>query len=289
MSMAFPVVIADTHCHNAECPIWDEEQQYLYWTDIPRGRLYRYEFMGQTYKEIHRGMPIGGLCLQRDGALLLFRAHGRIERWHWGDLEPIIEAIPAEMDSRFNDVIADPLGRVFCGTMATQQHPGKLYRLDPDGYLEIVLDDVQIPNGMGFSKDETRFYFTDSPTRSVSVFDYDKTSGQISNHRPLFILPPDQGVPDGLVVDGEDHIWSARWDGGHLFRYNPDGQEVLKIPFPARKVSSLTFGGPKLDQIYATTAGGQDRPHEGDGAGAIFRLDINIPGKPEYRSCIAPT
>jgi len=287
--MASPVVIADARCHNAECPVWDPDNDYLYWSDIPRGRLYRYERNGQTHKEIHRGTPIGGMCLQQDGALLLFRAHGRIERWHWGELETIIDEIPAEINSRFNDVVADPLGRVFCGTMATQQHPGKLYRLDPDGHLEVILDDVKIPNGMAFSQDATRFYFTDSTTRAITIFDYSQDSGQLSNQRPFIILPPGAGVPDGLVVDAEDYVWSARWDGGHLFRYSPEGDEVLKIPFPARKVSSLTFGGPKLDQIYATTAGGQDRASEGEGAGAVFRVDVGIPGKAEFRSCVAPT
>lgn len=287
--VASPVVVANPRCHNAESPIWDPDNDYLYWSDIPRGRLYRYERNGQVHKEIHRGTPIGGLTLQPDGALLLFRAHGRIERWHWGELETIIEEIPAEIDSRFNDVIADPMGRVFCGTMATSQHPGKLYRLDPDGHLQIVLDDVHTPNGMGFSLDKTRFYFTDSPTRCISVFNYDKETGELSDRRPFITTPESQGVPDGLTIDNEDHLWSARWNGGHLHRYNPDGEEVLKIPFPARKVSNLAFGGPKLDQIYATTAGGQERPNEGSGAGAIFRLDVNIPGKPEFRSRIAPT
>jgi D-xylono/L-arabinono-1,4-lactonase len=287
--MALPVVIADARCHNAECPVWDDDNQYLYWSDIPRGRLYRYDSNSQTHKEIHRGSSIGGLCLQQDGALLLFRAQGKIERWHWGDLETIIEAIPAEIDSRFSDVVADPLGRVFCATMATQQRPGKLYRLDLDGSLQVILDEVNSPNGMAFSTDETQFYFTDSASRSITRFNYDKASGTLSNPHPFLVLPPGQGVPDGLVIDQEDYVWSARWGGSHLFRYSPDGQEVLKIPFPARKVSSLAFGGPKFDQIYATTAGGQDRPSEGSGAGAIFRVDVNIPGKPEYRSRIAPT
>ena len=286
---ASPVVVADARCHNAECPVWDGDNHYLYWSDIPRGRLYRFERNGQTYKEIHRGTPIGGMCLQQDGALLLFRAHGRIERWHWGELEVIVDEIPAEVGSRFNDVVADPMGRVFCGTMATQQHAGKLYRLDPDGHLEILLEDARIPNGMGFSIDETRFYFTDSAKRSITTFDYDRQSGELSNPRPFLTLPPGEGVPDGLVVDAEDHVWSARWDGSHLHRYSTEGQEVLKIPFPARKVSSLAFGGPQLDQIYATTAGGQDRANEGEGAGAVFRLDVGISGKPEFRSRIAPT
>lgn len=286
--MVLPIAIADSRCHNAECPVWDPDNQYLYWSDIPRGRLYRYVYADQTHKEIHRGSPIGGLCLQEDGALLLFRAHGCIERWHWGELETLIEEIPAEIDSRFNDVVADPLGRVFCGTMATAQHPGKLYRLDGDGSLHVVLDEVQIPNGMGFSKDETRFYFTDSPTRSIFVFRYDRATGELSDRRPFLTLPEGEGVPDGLTVDDEDHIWSARWDGGHLFRYSPNGEEVLRIPFPARKVSSLAFGGPKLRQIYATTAGGPERATEGPGAGAVFCLDLDIPGKAEFRSRIAP-
>ena len=90
-----------------------------------------------------------------------------------------------------------------------------------------------------------------------------------------------------MKVDVEGYVWSARWDGGCLVRYAPDGREVLRISFPARKVSSVTFGGTDYADIYVTTAGGDDKAQEGPGAGALFRLNLGIQGVPEFPSRIA--
>jgi D-xylonolactonase len=70
-------------------------------------------------------------------------------------------------------------------------------------------------------------------------------------------------------------------------RYTPGGEEALRIAFPARKVSSVTFGGSDYTDIYVTTAGGDQKAREGDGAGALFRLRLGIQGKPEFRSKIS--
>ena len=91
-------------------------------------------------------------------------------------------------------------------------------------------------------------------------------------------------MPDGMTVDAEGYVWSARWDGGCLARYSPDGVEERRILFPAKKVSSVVFGGPDYTDIYVTTAGGQNKATEGAGAGALFRLNLGIRGVPEFAS-----
>jgi D-xylonolactonase len=87
-----------------------------------------------------------------------------------------------------------------------------------------------------------------------------------------------------MTVDAEGYVWSARWDGGCLVRYAPDGSEERRITFPAKKVSSVTFGGPDYTDMYVTTAGGDKKAEEGPGAGALFRLRLGIQGVPEFRS-----
>jgi D-xylono/L-arabinono-1,4-lactonase len=89
-----------------------------------------------------------------------------------------------------------------------------------------------------------------------------------------------------MTVDAEGYIWSARWDGGCLVRYAPDGTEDLRITFPAKKVSCVIFGGDDYTDMYVTTAGGQNKAEEGSGAGALFRLNLGIKGVPEFRSRI---
>ena len=284
--MKTPSLIVDSQCHNAEGPLWHPQEERLYWTDIPSGHLFRYSPATQTHEQIYTGEPVGGFTVQADGSLLLFKARGVIERWSEGNTTTITE-LPEEQNTRFNDAIADPAGRVFCGTMPTSESLGRLYRLNTDGSIDLILDELDIPNGMSFTPDQKQLYLTVSNERKIYRFDYDRESGNLSNQTELITTPQGEGVPDGLTVDAEGYLWSARWDGGHLFRYTPEGTQVLSIPLPAKKVTSVTFGGSDYTQIFITTAGGNNRSSEGAGAGAIFQLDSSIQGMPEFFSQVS--
>jgi D-xylono/L-arabinono-1,4-lactonase len=279
--------VADTRCHTGEGPLWHPIEQRLYWLDIPNGHLFRLDPGTGSYERVlEADEAIGGATVQADGALLLFMARGAIRTWRDGRfLSTVVEEIQAERGSRFNDVIADPAGRVFCGTMSTPNgKKGTLYRLDLDGSVTPVVEDVGTSNGMGFTPDRQRMYFTDTPTRRIDIFDYDQATGALSNRR-AFVHTDDAGRPDGMTVDAEGGVWGARWDGGVLVHYAPDGTDLGRVHFPARKVSSATFGGPDFTDVYVTTAGGPNRgPEEGDGAGALFRFRPGVRGVPEFFS-----
>jgi len=285
-----PTVVADLACEVGENPLWHPEEKCLYWTDIPAARLHRYTPASGRVESFDTGLPVGGFTLQSDGALLLFMARGAVRVWRHGRfVGTVIAELPGELDSRFNDVIADPGGRVFGGTMSTPTRGGKLYRLDRDGAITPLLDGIGTSNGMGFTPDRRRFFHTDTPRREIRAFDFEPATGAIRTPRVFIRTPetPEEGRPDGMTVDADGHLWSARWDGGCLVRYSPSGDEELRVRFPARKVSSLTFGGEDLMDIYVTTAGGRNRPADGAHAGALFRLNLGIRGLPEYRSCVA--
>lgn len=280
-----PELIADYGCVTGEGPLWHPAEQKLYWCDIPRGRLFRYDPATGEHEMCHEGEVLGGFTIQADGALLLFLARGAVKVWREGKLTTVIEEIAAERESRFNDVIADPAGRVFCGTMPVdQERLGHLYRLDTDGTLTRLLDGIGCSNGLGFTPDGKQMYYTDSPRREIYLFEYDRESGEIANQRVFVRTPAGEGVPDGMTVDAEGYVWSARWGGGCLVRYAPDGTEERRILFPAKKVSSVTFAGPDYTDMYVTTAGGDSKEEEGQGAGALFRLNLNIQGVPEFYS-----
>lgn len=281
-----PTLIADYACVTGEGPLWHPDEGRVYWVDIPAGRLFRYDPATGHHEICFQGPAIGGFTLQTDGTLLLFMAKGAICVWQDGIQQTIVSEIPDERETRFNDVIADPQGRVFCGTMPTRGRLGRLYRLDPDGSLRIVVEGVGVSNGLGFTPDLKSMYYTDSRARTISLFDYDQATGEISNRRLFASVPADEGVPDGMTVDAEGYVWSARWDGGCLVRYAPDGSLVARIAFPAKKVSCPTFGGPNYTDLYVTTAGGQNKPVEGEGAGALYRLNVGVRGVPEFRSRI---
>jgi len=284
-----PDLVVDELLETGEGPLWHEDEQRLYWVDIPPGRLYRYDPGTNRHEMVHdAGEAIGGYTIQADAALLLFGARGSVRRWRDGEVTSLIEAIPEETNSRFNDVIADPEGRVFCGTMPVGERPGRLYRLDLDGSLTIVLDDAGLSNGMGFTTDLDGFYHTDTNKGTITRFAYDRATGALANPKVVVTVPSGEGIPDGMTVDANGDIWSARWDGGALIHYSASGEEFGRVPFPARKVSSVTFAGATWSDVYVTTALGQsgDRATEGAGAGALFRLSLCVSGRPPFRSRI---
>jgi D-xylonolactonase len=283
-----PTLIADPQCHLGENPLWHPDEQRVYWTDITRGRLFRYDPATGAHEPCYEGDPVGGFTIQEDGALLLFMARGAIKVWRDGELEPVFEELPDERENRFNDVIADPEGRVFCGTMSPPDRLGRLYRLDPDGSIRTVLEGIGTSNGMGFTLDRKQFFHTDTRQHTIFLYDYDQATGEIANRRVfLHVTDPEaEGRVDGMTVDAEGHIWSARWDGGQLVRHAPDGTVEQRVRFPARKISSVIFGGESYEDIYVTTAGGQNRAEEGEGAGALFHLRPGVRGMPEFRSRI---
>ena len=279
-----PELIADYQCVTGEGPLWHPDERRLYWLDIPKGRIFRYDPASGRHEICYEGAPVGGFTIQADGALLLLLSRGTVKTWRDGEMETVLQEIPEERESRFNDAIADPEGRVFCGTMPTAERLGRLYRLDTDGSVTKLVEGIACTNGMGFTPDRKRMYYTDSLVSEICIFDYDREAGSISNQRIFVRTPEGEGIPDGLTVDAEGHVWSARWDGGIVARYRPDGTEDMRIEFPAKKVSSVTFGGDDYTDIYVTTAGGDNKAEEGPGAGALFRVNLGIRGVPEFRS-----
>lgn len=287
-----PEIVADYANEVGEGPMWHPMENRLYWVDIAGARMYRLDPATRQHEQCFEGKVVGGYTIQADGSLLLFMENGAVALWRDGaDLDYVIEGMPGEQGMRFNDVVADPAGRVFCGTMNQDsalaescERTGSLYRLDTDGSVTTVLEGTRIPNGMGFTPDRRQMYYTESMDRAIYLFDYDADSGDISNKRLFVKTPAGHGLPDGMTVDAEGYVWSARAGGSALFRYTPQGVEERSIPFPARLVSSVTFGGPDLTDIFVTTIGGDNRSQEGPGAGALFHMNLGIKGLPEFFS-----
>ena len=279
-------VIAAYGSVTGEGPLWHPDEQRLYWVDIPEGKLYRYDPATDTHEQCYEGRPIGGFTFEADGALLLFRDQGTVTRWADGETRTVVEEIPDERDTRFNDVVADPEGRVFAGTMPTEDRLGRLYRFDPDGSYTLVEDDLDIPNGMDFTPDRTGMYFSVSEEHRVYRYDYDASSGMLAN-RTTFLDLDGPAISDGLTVDSEGFVWVARWNGGRVERYAPDGELVRTIEVPAERPSSVAFGGPNYEDLYITSARGEGIEEYGDLAGALFRTHPEVGGRPEFRSRIA--
>lgn len=281
--------LVDLPCETGEGPLWHPDERALFWLDIPPGRVYRYDpVTGENALVYEHDGPVGGMTIQEDGGFLLFGAAGRIVQWLAGEIKTVVDEIPAERETRFNDVIADPAGRVYCGTMPKPDGMAALYRLDTDGSIHLVYDDIAQSNGMGFTADERSMFLTDTRFRAIYRMDYDKATGELDNRRAIIRTPQDNGAPDGMAVDADDTIWSARWGGHGLFRYALDGELLGQVRFPVSNVSSIAFGGDDYATAFVTTAtGGAKRgPEVGELAGSLFAVDLGVRGKPPFRSRI---
>ena len=286
--------VANYHCACGENPLWDDRRQVALWCDIPTGRLFRYDPAAGTHECFYQagdpnrpygrlGSPdcVGGFTLQDDGRLLLFGA-GRV--WMIDDAgnEQDVCRLDDPGIPRFNDVIADPAGRVLAGTMGKAKDSGGLFRLDRDGTLTCLFRGTGCSNGLGFTPDRAQVYWTDSTARRIWVFDYDAARGELANRRLFHACPPEEKTPDGLTVDAEGNIWTARWDGFCIRVMSPQGQQIEKIDFPVGKVSSCIFGGGDWSDLYVTTAGGSPDSPAADGT--LYRVRTSARGLPEFRS-----
>jgi sugar lactone lactonase YvrE len=138
-------------------------------------------------------------------------------------------------------------------------------------------------NGLGWSPDGASFYLTDSHVREIYVYRFDARSGQISDRRVLINLSGDAPEPDGLTIDRRGHIWTALWDGWTIVHFDDNGREIERICLPVQRPTSLAFGGPKLTDLYLTSASvalSQTDIQRGLQAGDLFCISGAAEGVP---------
>jgi len=181
--------------------------------------------------------------------------------------------------NRFNDGKVGPDGRFYAGTMSLkdEKNAGWVYSLDADYKVHKVFGPVSISNGLTWTKDTKTFYYVDSPLRRLDAFDFDIKTSKLSNHRVAINFAPEYAIPDGITIDNEDNVWIAHWEGSRVTRWNPrTGKLLLDIPLPTKKPTSVAFGGPKLNDLYITSASwGLDRSKDPT-AGSLFVI-YNMP------------
>lgn len=240
-----------------EGPVWNEDEQALYWVDIMSGRFHRLDLGTRQQTSFTVGVPVCVLAFrQRGGIVMAVRDGFAFWNAQEGTPEYIVRPLEHLTDVRFNDGSVDSAGRFWAGSMSMSgdMNSGTLYRLDPDGSLHVMATGFAISNGIGWSPDSTIMYQTDSPRRVIYAYDFDAASGSISNRRPFVQLASDAPQPDGLTVDADGYVWSAHWGGACVVRYTPEGAVDRTIHVPAPHTSACCFGGPTLSDLYITTA-----------------------------------
>jgi sugar lactone lactonase YvrE len=273
-----------------ESPVWDGETGTLWWTDIQERRLFRYDSATEGLVHFRTPERLCSFGLVAGSGVLICAFETGVGLYEPGSDSVTWLARPRfrQPGLRFNDGRVDRQGRFWCGTMVEGAEPvpaGSLHSLARVQALATHETGISISNGICWSPDSTRFYFADSPRRTIFAYDFDTRSGTIANRR-VFAQTPDGAYPDGANVDAEGCLWSAHWGAGRVVRYTPDGNIDSVIEVPAEQPTCVAFGGADLDLLFITTA--RDGLNDGallrqPRAGDVFVYKLSVPGLPDGR------
>ena len=251
----------------SEGPTWDPADGRVTWVDLEAGRILSAPWADERpglgeVTSVSVGEQVGCVFPIGDGRFLaaltrelaIVDARGVVERS--GALTP--------EGTRFNDGKVDPAGRLIVGTLALDEEGSDhlLLRLEHDGSITTLDNDLRLSNGLGWSPDGSVFYSIDTPRNTVYRRDYDVASGRVGE-RSLFIDLVD-AHPDGMTVDAGGNLWIAIWGGHEVRCYDASGRRVTDatVAVDAPHVSSVAFVGADLDQLVITSASRDLSPDE---------------------------
>ena len=266
-----------------ESPFYDSRTKTLSWVDIPEGKLFTLGADGSRHVYSY-GQAIGSAVpAEKPGTYLIAGTDGLYLEKADGSSPLLIQDLSEYYESyqRSNDVKADPAGRVFFGSSVDDDiHPasGNLFCLDPlaGRKIEVLQANTKISNGMAWSRDHKKFYFSDTLEYAVFEYDYDITSGKISNRKILFKAEEGKGLTDGMCIDADDNLWVAFWGGSRIEqRSTKDGSLLATVKVDAKNVTSCCFFSDGLDTLFITTSG---RDQKGEFDGCLFTCKVEASG-----------
>jgi len=253
----------------AEGPVWFGDGRFLLWSDIPNNRIMKWEEETGAVSVFRKPSNFAnGNTRDRQGRLVTCEHGGRrVSRTEYdGTITVIADRYQGKPLNSPNDVVVKSDGSVWFtdppfgllgyyeGYLAKQELPTHVYRVDgATGELTVVADDVNCPNGLAFSPNESILYVIESRSTPRNVLAYDVVDGgrRIANRRTLIAAGP--GTPDGMRCDIDGNLWCG-WgmgdpalDGVAIF--NPDGRLIGRIDLPER-CANLCFGGTYRNRLF---------------------------------------
>lgn len=267
----------------SESPIHFEKDGRLYWRGLD-GEIFRKDYNSDIddFEVFYLGIGNIGCILQQEDYLLLFGDDGGV--WHWLPNEKpiLLRRYPLSL---FNDCVADPKGRIFCGILAENYFNAEkrgeysyFVSIDTDGKMHIIEKlSATTPNGIRFSPQNDKLYFAVTDINCVFVYDYNADNGKVCNKR---VFATDC-CPDGITVDNKGNLWVTDCrPGGPLICYSHSGEIIEKYYFPVRRITSVGFGGKEKNRLFITTA--HEGAPVGDYDGGVFMLENIAEASAEY-------
>ncbi len=276
---------------------WNHDEQNLYWLDIPMpSKLYKHSLLDNKTQEFEMPEMITAMAIRQNNDVLIASHYG-INNFNTDNksFSKILTLEPNKPFNRCNDGAADFLGNFWVGTMQNNIAPdgsdleitknsGSIYSIDKDFNVTNHINEIGISNTFTWSPNNEKFYFTDTLTGIIDVYDYNYNENKILNKKEFAKF--DRGYPDGSTVDSEGFLWSCRWNGSCVARFDPNGKLDYVIELPVPNVTSCTFGGSDLKTLFITTARmgmTQEELNNKPLAGSVFAYNSSIKGKPDFK------
>lgn len=277
-------IISNKHCTIGEGPIWNGNESLLYFTNGLGNEICMLNVYTGELKIRHVDTDCAALAFGRDNRLIVSRADGVFYLNDDNTTKPLYDTDTCRI--RFgNDMKVGPDGCLYVGTQSSvrvglaSRVDGKLYRIDKNGKVDILLDGLMLSNGMDWSMDEKRFYHTDSDTNVIKEYSFDATNGTIRFTGRQITVP---GV-DGFTIDKHDRILAACWGRGHIACVDTKQMSVRElVPVPTAMPASCCFAGNNLEYLAVTSAGFGADIRNDKNAGFTFLHKTAVGGRTPY-------
>ena len=241
-----------------ESPVWDPRSQRLFWIGCLEKKIWSAEADGGDVCEWDIPDTLGSIGLCEDGRLIAGLAGG----FAFIDLssdEAAIEWIgnpEPGLNTRLNDGKVDRQGRFWCGSLSMDftSPAAALYRLDTDLSWHRMDTGITVSNGIAFSADGRRLYFSDSRIDQSHQYELDPETGALGERLPFIDTGKYAGRIDGATVDAAGNYWGALFDGGAVGCFSPQGDLLRLVDVPVKCPTMCTFGGPDMGTLFVASA-----------------------------------
>ena len=260
-----------------EGPLWHPDGYWLF-VDLRREPpvIHRMSPAGGTPEIVRE--PSGGtngMTLDLQGRLLMCEGdHRRISRMEAdGTINVVADRWDGKRFHRPNDIVCRSDGSIYItnpsGRVPEEEQeiewPGTLHRIATDGTVDLLAHDIDFPNGIAFSPDETVLYVSNTrklgerpdqywdgevkQNQFIQAYDV-AADGSLSNSRMFgSMASAEDGVPDGMKVDAEGRVYCTGSGGVWVFESNGDHVGIIRVPeIPA----NCAFGGPDFRTMLFT-------------------------------------
>lgn len=280
-----PKVAWNLEAELGEGPVWVERDQALWFVDIKKHQIHRYDPASGAKDSWDAPEQVGFIMPAERGGFVAGLQSGL---FHFdeksGAFERIVEVEPDKPDNRLNDGVVDPKGRLWFGTMDNGEKAknGAFYCFADGEVKHTGLDGIAITNGPAVSPDGRILYFVDTLKGTIEAADIGD-DGTLAERRPFARIEPKDGHPDGPTIDSNGYLWISLYAGWQALRYAPSGELVEHVRFPVANITKIAFGGIGLRTAYATTARQLLKPEdiaEQPQIGDLFEFRVDVPGVP---------